>query len=464
MNKQKTLSISIILLLIISLVAAIISSVHHAGNNNNLQDDRTPAEIYTDAANKILQASDLSLSISTAKITTRDGEVYEENSNQTLLYNNIGKETMQAHSRQMKSYGNYQITIQSGYKDSTAFYAITGGNFKCPATSEEYMATNLPAVLLDASLYESIEIEPGSIFSTMTFTKPTAAESWALPQGGKLIDASGTAKLSSDGFLQTVYQLTYQLNGAKIKEISRVEANATKPTITIPNTENYLPVKDINSLLLMEQSVGYLHQVNTITATTKQTIKSEVTGHNWNQESLLYFYDNGNHCTVRQDITTKVIDLGSENASAKKTQSIVFKDGKYTSTVDSGKPVEQTGVTDDSMRTYCRDNLVSTILMSKYITSITAKETETAIELSFTANEEMANSMCQNAWQILFGNPDYIRGLTTVSMTGHITIDKISLLPLKSGVSYDGTYNVSGHNYHLIFNAEQNYALSDDSN
>ena len=102
--------------------------------------------------------------------------------------------------------------------------------------------------------------------------------------------------------------------------------------------------------------------------------------------------------------------------------------------------------------------------MSKYITSITAKETKTAIELSFTANEEMANSMCQNAWQILFGDPDYIRGLTTVSMTGHITIDKISLLPLKSGVSYDGTYNVSGHNYHLIFNAEQNYALSDDSN
>jgi len=131
--------------------------------------------------------------------------------------------------------------------------------------------------------------------------------------------------------------------------------------------------------------------------------------------------------------------------------------------VDGGNAVYQDGVTDDSMRTYCRDTLVSTILMSKYITAVTEKETDTTIELTFTANEDMANTMCQNAWQILFGNPDYISGLDTVTMTGYIHIDKETLLPVASGVSYDGTYDKNAHQYHLKFNAEQEYTIPSET-
>lgn len=463
MNKQRILSISIILLLIIALMAAIFSSLHYAKMNKNSQEERTPKEIYMEAANKVMQANDLSLSISTAKNTTRGEDIYTETSNQTLLYNNIGKENMVSHSRQTKSYGDYQITMQTAYKDNTVFYFITGGTFRCATTGEEYISENLPAVLLNASLYENIAMETDDIVTTITFTQPTAAESWALPEGGKLVDAFGTAKISNNGLLQTIYQLTYRLDGAEIMEIFRVEANTAKPTITLPDTKDYLPVRSIDPLLLMERSVGYLHQASKVTATTKQSIVSEVTGHNWSQESTLNFYDEEGTCSVRQDITTKVIDSGADDASTQKSQSIVFADGKYTITVNGGKPEQQDGVTTDSMRTYCRDNLVSTILMSKNITAVEEKETDTTIELTFTADEAMANSMCQNAWQILFGNPDYVSGLSTVTMTGHIYIDKTTLLPVASGVSYDGTYDKNGHKYHLIFTAEQEYTIPSET-
>ena len=463
MNKQKILSISIILLLIISLIAAIISSVYYANQSKTPQDDRTPSEIYTDAANKVLQAKDLSLSISTAKNTTRGEDVYIETSNQTLLYNNIGKENMLSHSRQTKSYGDYQITMQTAFKNNTAFYYITGGTFRCPSTPKEYVSDNLPAVLLNASLYKKIEMETGDVTTTITFSQPEAAESWALPKGGKLTKASGTAKLHNNGLLQTVYEINYQIGGTDVMEIFRVDANTAKPTITLPDTKEYLPIENIDTLLLLEQSVGYLHQANKVTATTKQSIESEVTGHSWTQNSTLNFYDDKATCSVRQDITTQVIDSGAADASTKKSQSIIFTDGKYKTIVDGGDAVYQDGVTDDSMRTYCRDTLVSTILMSKYITSVAEKETDATIQLTFTANEDMASTMCQNAWQILFGNPDYIGDLDTAAMTGYIYIDKETLLPVASGVSYDGTYDKNGHKYHLKFNAEQEYTIPSET-
>lgn len=459
MNKQKILSISIILFLAISLFAAIFSAISQNGGNNDPQDELNPVELYKKAAKKILQADSLSLSISTATNIKRGDEIYTETSNETLLYNNMGNTDMVSHSLQTKTYDDYEITIEKIYKNDVVYYTIAHGAFLTRATQEEYLSGNLPAVLLNETLYESILIESEDNPSEIKFSQPKKAESWALPQDAELTEASGTAKLISDNALQTIYELTYQLDGAEIMEIFRVDATISTQKITPPNADKYLPISDIAPLLLMEQSVGYLHQADKVTATTQQDISSEATGHTWSQTSILNFYNTDNSCTVQQDITTTVVDRGDDNASTTKTQSIVYADNKYTSTIDAEKPVHRTDVTDDAMRTYCRDNLVSTILMSKHITSIEEKNEDGIIALSFTANEDMADTMCQNAWQILFGNPNYISHLETVKMTGHIYIDKATLLPVQSGVSYNGAYSKDNHNYHLIFNAEQKYAF-----
>ena len=161
-----------------------------------------PRTVYTNARQLINYAPNLRLVISGTEIRTVGSETYTRSTNAVASYAGLHTDTPTAVVEENLTFGTYENVYKTYYLDGTAYAQIMDYAFSNTMTAEEFMAGQIPAILLDASLYGTITEETGLAGTTLRFSDPSALEGWvAEPAKLELISAEGTALISKAGKL-----------------------------------------------------------------------------------------------------------------------------------------------------------------------------------------------------------------------------------------------------------------------
>ena len=422
-----------------------------------------PSDLYANAAQEIKNAPSLSADITKDTVITVNGQAFTYQTKQSISYVGLGTEQMAAEVLETTVVGSQTIEAVDHYNNNLAYSSVNGIGFSSKMSGEAFLERYVTPVLLDASRYNSIITEYPEGKTVIRFSSPTAPEAWACHSTFRVTEASGSAVLDNNGHLESSnYSFTGSADNISISVTATVEI---KTQSIQPGAQNdaitYTPVSYLDGPKLLEVATGYLLQNKSITATKNQVIHSQAFMLTRSLLTQLDMHQEGEVHNSRRSITVISSSTSPEGSDATYQQEELFKDGKYLLLVDGASQKDHENVSAESMHTYCQDLLVSTIIMPQYITGVNATEEAGKLTVHFTANDELAHILAEQACDTLYNDPALLTSLaseyTTEQMNAYLTIDLRTGFPLASGLQYTGAHTIDEFTYTLSSQQDQTY-------
>lgn len=426
--------------------------------------DSSPSSLYQQAASEIRTADSLSLYIGAMTNTTVGGQTFSKTSQQLLNLQNYGTNALQGSMEETIHIGSYAITVSEIYADGAGYFTVNGSPFSAPMRAEEYCARYAPAILFDTTLYSDIQAFTYGKTTGITFRQPSAGESWALPDSAEFTDAYGYAVLDSTGSLQeSTYTVIYKHGAATISQTTRVIIRSTDTVqVKSPGTaEAYTPLEYLDAPRKLEQGCGYLLQATQIQANSTENIACQAFAISRIQTTSLSMSGTGDAFSALLDINVNQVNQSRGGEVTVIQQTERFQNGIYSISSNGGESVTNTFVDHQSMRTYCQDFLVESILLTEYITGASVTETETAYRITFQGSEALTEAICGDVCSTLYNDPDLLNNLASSYSTDatqcYLELDKHTGLPNASGLDYSATHTIEDITYRLTSQTEQAY-------
>lgn len=422
-----------------------------------------PEQIYADAISKTNSQS-ASLSVKKIQQTVVDGALFTEQSQQEMLYQSYGSDQLVASTTQTLSIGDHTTNIAEVYSDGMVYVTIDGSKFMGQTTTEEYTTRLVPAVMLDTSLYGSIQGFDNGHAYLILFRQPKRVENWAIKTDAKFIDSAGAALISHDGsILRSVYTATYTRGGNTIHLSVSAAPTESEIALEVPaDKPSYAPIAYWDSPRMLELATGYLLQSRTVSAFYDERIYCQAFGDERTRKVSLYTADTEG-LIAKVDTQTQLLNTGRIGDVTHHLHEELFIDGKYTIQADGGAVTENDQIDPKAMQAYCDNQLISTIMLPQNILNATCTDTGSTLRIEFAANEAFAQLISVNACQTLYQKPELLNELAEESSTdaliSYLELDKYTGLPLASGIEYVGSYQIEGLPYELVFRAVQNYEI-----
>ena len=426
--------------------------------------------LYLDSLTSIRTATDIMLNISMTRETIVGNAVFTETSQQWLSYLELGTENMRAALNETLTIGDHRTEITEIYSGGTGYITVNGIAFSGAISPEDYQNRFAPAILLDPSRYQTITGFDTRKNYIIQFTQPVEAEAWALKESASVIEAEGTAYVSYEGQLTgSTYTLTYQQGNAQIRLTYTVDVEPISTNITLPeDTAKYQVIDYLDGPRMLEQTTGYLLLADYVSAKYSDDIYCQTFGDHRTQEITLHAtlaeQNNWSALVQTQTNLTNESKAGTDS-NFKKTE--LFKDGIYRSATNDGEWVNNGEVTADTMHTYCKNQLIGTVMLPQYITGAQIEEAENTIRIVFSGSESFAPLICSNICQTLYQKPELLNDMaqsnTTNTLQCYLELDRKTSLPIASGINYDGSFYVEGVPYVLRFKADQIYDIPSGS-
>ena len=426
--------------------------------------DSAPSSLYQQAADKIRDANSLSLYIATMTSTTAGGQTFSKTSQQLLNFQNYGTNALQASMVETLHIGNYGITVSELYADGTGYFTVNGSPFTAPITAEEYCARYAPAVLFDTTLYSDIQAYAYGKTTGITFRQPTAAESWAIPIDAEFSDASGYAVLDSSGALkESTYSVTYKLGASSVTQTTRVIIRSTAAAqVKSPGAaDSYTTLEYPDAPRKLEEACGYLLQATQIQASAVENITCQAFAISRSQTTSLSMSGAGDALSALLDIYVNQINQSRGGEVTVIQQTECFQNGTYSISSNGGESMTNTSVDYESMRTYCQDLLVESILLTEYITGASVTQTENAYRIKFQGSEALAEAICGDVCSTLYSDPTLLNTLasayTVDTVECYLELDSSTGLPVASGLRCSVTHTIEEISYLLTTQLDQTY-------
>lgn len=418
-----------------------------------------PPEViaYRDACAPIVSADSLLLRITATKTTTVGGETFVEESDQTLRMSGIGTDAFMFHSEEDLTYGDaYEISYEETFANGTVYMTQDNANhFSGAITVEEAASRYCPAVLLDTDLYGSIT-QDGSV---LTFSAPTAAESWAMPADAEMTEASGTASLDSHGQLQkATYSLSYHYGPTEVT--LEVESYITIESVTVEvpeNVDDFVPVTNVDAIRLIESAYRNLFTATSYSITNIDNYMVQAAGLLRNEAVQVNVYGSGDDFQAKLTDDIYFMDY-SRNREQEYSEEYLFRDGVCTVTADKKKPQEYPGVTAKEFSALCDNRKLTGTVSLDYFKDavITDLGSTYIVELTFT--EEMAELLQDSICTSMFNDPDLLNNMATSYVTndvsGYFAVDKYTGIPTAHGYRYEGCHTIDEQELLISYQAD----------
>ncbi len=422
------------------------------------------AEIYTSAHIAVTAASDITLNISKATEMRIDTNVFQENSLQELVCTGLGSENMRSSATETLSIGNFTVTMSEAFSNSTGYVSINGANFSSPISAEDYLKRFAPAMLMDTTQYKSITGIDNRECYVISFSQPIGAELWALDDNFTFVDASGTAYVSYDGQLtKSIYTLTYSNGKTLWKTTYTVDVVMAADPITLPdNAASFQAIDYLDGPRMLERASGYLMLAKNVSSHYTDSIYFEAFGDSRTQD-ITQYTANGENQTALVKTSTVLKNDSRVGQNSQLSKAELFTDSSYLVSTDGGEFIANSDVTADHMVQYCQNRLVSTVMLPQHITGAQIVPSEESLRIEYSASDAFATSVSANACHSLYQQPELLNDLaqsrTTDTLQCYLEFDRITGLPITSGISYSGTHNIEGTPYTLRYKADQIYDL-----
>ena len=414
---------------------------------------------YREAAAAVQAAASLTMRVTASKTVSVGGETFYQESRQTLSCAGLDSDTPSYHSQETVSHLSvYTTSYDEVYSDGTVYLTVDDTTlFSSACSPEDYARQHVPPVLLDPDLYSDITASG----TTLTFTAPSAAESWAVPEGAEFVDASGTALVSAGGDLQkSAYTVTYTYGSAEIT--LEVEAYVTLEDVSVQvpaDTDSYTPVESLEAVYLTGTAVGSLHQAKTFSSSYLESLFSQAAGYLRNVSDSRYFCMGDDYVSkietgmFAQDYTT----MESYEYNLVET----FVDGVYSYAEDGGDPVTQAGVTAAMVESANSSTLTSYILDFGYWKEASTTDLGSLYLIELTLTDEFGAYMEDYLNTYLWNDADFLDNYASAyqntELTAYIGIDKYTGMVTASGYYYEGAHTIDGYDYLLSFQVDRSY-------
>lgn len=400
-------------------------------------------DIYAEAVSTI--GENVTVKVTAQKDMTVGNSEFRNTQELSITYIGLGSDQLAARVKSDISYSGYDSEVSELYQAGVVYTSYWSGKFSQEMAQEDFLSRYVPAILLDASLYETVTMDG----DTITFADPTALESWL---EGELITATGTATITDGALTGYTYNATYKV-GASEHTLSLTQTVSPAASTTIPaiKAEDYIAVESVDAIALLEQAYGYLRYASDITFRTTERVLSHAAAYTYGiQTSIDTWSSSGSPMIqVEQDISD--MDY-STNRSYDSNILEVFRDGKYTRTQDDERPTTD-AVSLAVMNTYCRDMLTENVISPEFIKTATITDVNGAYLAEFTLADAFGDAVCAEVCETIWGDANLLNKAASKyvnkELTYYVAVDKYCGLPTGMGYYYEGIHTLDGQDYPL---------------
>jgi len=416
------------------------------------------AELYQAAYDQAAGKHQFMMTIHSVKTTSVAGLTFTQDGKQTIYFQDYGSDAMKYRSSEEIIYNDlisflYEETFIDGMLYASVDYS---DRFRGEMDTADAALRNLSPTMIDPALYSSITQDGGSF----RFENPTAAESWAMPEGSEMGEAHAEAVVNDRGELENLgYYLTYTYGPAEITLEVDAELMFGPTTVNTPTeADSYTQLQDVDAVYLTMNAQGMLMVSDSASTTSLESVMSQAAAVTRNQSTTMNVYWSGSDIDAKIDTSLYFMDYSS-GQSTDLEQEEKFVDGVYTVATNGGEPEAAGGVTGSIMEEYCSQVLTSHIVQSAYWqdAEITDLGSTLLIELTMTDDfgDTMEGAICTTFWN----DARFLRNLSSAyectDTSAYIAIDKYLGLPTAGGYYYEGKHTIDGQEYLLTLQSDQ---------
>lgn len=458
------------LLLLVFVLALASCNQDNAGETANSTDVTTePAVVdyyalYSKAAEDIANWQDLVLELRYSESRIVDGVSYPKTGVGTAVYSGMGTDHMEALVTEDLTFGSYEAKYIQSYLGGKAYTKASGSSFVSQLSAQEFLSYQIPAVLIDSSLYSTVtwEGEAGSRI-TYRFSNANDFEAWTnIPPDAHMVDANGYAILDETGTLQeSIYRLRYVLNGNPCHlEVKVILSSADQSTSAQhpQYPENCVQLDAYLAPRLILQTVGAVYSTHNLTGNQTETIYCEAAAVARTQQIQIDAYGTDSDFMAQVGYTVSLANYAG--TPTVNTQVETFRDGSYSYRINGGDPIPQSNINAQQMRQYCEDTLLSSLLTPEFITSAKAVDTGEFYVIQFTCKDELSNSVFADILKLLSLDLDnFAQSFTTETGTAYLSISKATGLPVTLGRSFTRIHVIDGVSYRTTYQVDSSISL-----
>ena len=173
------------------------------------------ASRYAAAAAALAASQDLTAEVTVTETRILGEDTVRETTTRVARYQGMGTEDPAVHISESTVSGENRTPWEQLWYGGAVYAKLKQTRFRGLQTLEDFLEGQLPPVLLHPENYGSLTCE-GDVW---IFSEPLAAEPWAMPEGGTLLEASASAVLTDGAITAADYEITFTLGAHELHTV-----------------------------------------------------------------------------------------------------------------------------------------------------------------------------------------------------------------------------------------------------
>lgn len=465
----RTSKLPVILSCILVLVCLFGCAQSPAGSTDDQPLSINTTAVYTAAAANTQALQDLQLQVTCQQTVNAATETFTSTTTYSATYQGIGTESFLAQVHESIYYGSYNTEISEIYAGGKVYASVYGTLFSADMSAQDFTARYTPVVLLDTALYKTASATEHDNTITLTFSEPVGPESWLNCEDSQLLSASGTAVIENGHLTESIYHAEYTLAGITyITSVKQILSTPEDITITAPaDTSAYTALTFLDAPRLLEQTIGFLLEPNSITSTITEHTVCQAAAFLTDHQTTIHTYGSGAKQMVKvdQSIQQQNHAIGGTNSTYESQE--LFRDNVYTISVNGAEPLRDPTITARVMQDYYMGLLLKHLPDMRYISNAVCTDLGETILLEFTCSPTMGDAICSDLNYAIFEDAAFLNSMASAYQTNtmdfYLGLDKHTGLPTSLGIKYEGQHTINGINHALTLQVDQSFELASPS-
>lgn len=434
----------------------------------------TAQELYDQALTLLDEMDSMKLEISVEKTTVLGTEKFGEKYTQTLILQNVGSESFAASLKDTTYFGDYCVKTEELFSGGTMYFKVypvgmkDAVDYRTAMTAEDYMERMIPAQLLDAGLYQTVEKSSGS---NLTFSEGLAPEAWLHIGEDDLVKSSGSITLNSVGEISSsVYAVTYMLGSAEISEkyTVNISSDVGAPIAASTSADQYQVLEGdaYYAPYLMQRAIGYISQMKTVASEISVSAASAAAAWGYEQQSTINLYSDGTEELGDIEYVYQLYDIQTGEYYFNDVVKETYADGIYTYTYNQDVPESQ-----NMAYAYYSDsvsNQIATLVpRQSYVKSYIVGNYNGTFLVEYELNEAADETLVLGTTSLMFEDPNLLDSMATAYRTelaeGYVGIDAATGIPTAMAMDFVGVHTIEGVEYKLAYSLVMNCQVGHES-
>lgn len=404
---------------------------------------------------------------------TVGGETLKESIKRIAAYSGLGTNALQSYVKNDMRLGASKFTYNESYTDGAVFVSynrsnITStGRYCAELSAEDYLARELPVVLLHLENYGKLEPAPQANGETLlTLSEATALEPWVASEDAVLKEASATVTLTADGQIAAVtYNAVYRQGATDVD--MQVQCSYSDPADTdfdrIPTApDGYQQLTDIDAVLLLLRS-GLLMENAKLRGTQYSIqIANELAQASIVRTGSYSEYELDGDYLFHSDFQV-VFNSTATGEQQTTTVSEDYNDGIYTYTLD-GESTQSDFSDDTYFHKLVTDDLSACFCTPSLLTDATVTDTGDCWLIECTFDPAAGDALETKYCSYFYDDSSILRNETedysTLRLTAAVALEKDNYLPTSFTREFVGAYTYNGTPAPVIANETSVFRLS----